>query len=57
MAGGKGVRLRPYTLKNPKPLIKIAGKTIVQRIVDLVLTNPNHKIKNLGFVIDQKNKI
>ena len=33
---GRGTRLRPQTLTTPKPLIEIAGKTIVQRIVDLV---------------------
>ena len=31
---GRGTRLRPHTLTTPKPLIKIAGKTIVQRLVE-----------------------
>ena len=31
---GRGTRLRPHTLTTPKPLIKIAGKPIVQRLVE-----------------------
>ncbi len=52
---GKGTRLRPQTLTTPKPLINIAGRTIIQRIVDLV-SKSNITIENIGFVIEQKNK-
>ena len=31
---GRGSRLRPHTLTTPKPLIPIAGKPIVQRLVE-----------------------
>ena len=34
MAGGKGMRLRPYTDVLPKPLIPVGNKTIVERIID-----------------------
>jgi len=34
MAGGKGTRLRPYTETCPKPLLPIAGKPILEHIVD-----------------------
>jgi dTDP-glucose pyrophosphorylase len=33
MAGGKGVRLRPLTENCPKPMIQIAGRPILERIV------------------------
>jgi len=34
IAGGEGVRLRPYTADRPKPMIEIAGKPILQRQVE-----------------------
>jgi len=33
MAGGKGMRLRPLTEKLPKPMIKVAGRPILERII------------------------
>jgi len=33
MAGGRGERLRPYTDVVPKPMIKIAGRPILERLV------------------------
>lgn len=33
MAGGKGTRLRPLTYDVPKPMIKVAGRPILERIV------------------------
>ena len=34
MAGGKGVRLRPYTEDCPKPMLDVGGKPILQHIID-----------------------
>lgn len=34
MAGGKGTRLRPYTEKCPKPMLHVAGKPILQHIIE-----------------------
>lgn len=33
MAGGKGERLRPLTLRVPKPMIMVAGRPILERLV------------------------
>lgn len=33
MAGGRGKRLRPYTDKVPKPLLKVGRSTIIERIM------------------------
>lgn len=33
MAGGKGMRLRPLTEKCPKPMIQVAGRPILERVV------------------------
>jgi dTDP-glucose pyrophosphorylase len=34
MAGGKGTRLRPHTENCPKPLLLVAGKPILEHIID-----------------------
>ncbi len=34
MAGGKGVRLRPHTENCPKPLLPVAGKPILEHILE-----------------------
>lgn len=48
---GKGKRLRPHTLTTPKPLIPIAGKPIVQRLVEDIAKVTPEKIQKIGFVI------
>ena len=34
MAGGEGTRLRPYTEKCPKPMLPIAGKPMLEHIIE-----------------------
>ncbi|MCL1899337.1 MAG: sugar phosphate nucleotidyltransferase [Promicromonosporaceae bacterium] len=36
LAGGKGVRLRPYTFVLPKPLIPLGAETILERVIGRV---------------------
>jgi glucose-1-phosphate thymidylyltransferase len=48
---GKGKRLRPHTLTTPKPLIPIAGKPIVQRLVEDISKVTPEKIEKIGFVV------
>lgn len=48
---GRGSRLRPHTLTVPKPLIPIAGKPIVQRIVEDFSASLDVQIDEIAFVI------
>lgn len=48
---GMGKRMRPHTLSVPKPLIKIAGKPIVQRLVEEIAKVSNEKIEEIAFII------
>ena len=48
---GRGKRLRPHTLTTPKPLVPIAGKPIVERLVYDIANVCDDKIEEIGFVI------
>tara|TARA_B100000795_G_scaffold131895_1_gene98434 strand:+ start:5066 stop:6064 length:999 start_codon:yes stop_codon:yes gene_type:complete len=48
---GRGSRLRPHTLTVPKPLIPIAGKPIVQRLVEDITRVCGQKVEEIAFVI------
>lgn len=48
---GRGSRLRPHTLTVPKPLIPIAGKPIVHRLVEDIAGVLNQKIDEIAFII------
>lgn len=48
---GLGKRLRPHTLTIPKPLLPIAGKPIVQRLVEDIAAVIDEKINEIAFVI------
>ncbi len=47
---GKGTRLRPHTLTVPKPLISVAGKPIVQRLVEDLASSYNGPIEEVAFI-------
>ena len=48
---GMGKRMRPHTLTVPKPLIPIAGKPIVQRLVEDIAKVCQEPIEEVAFVI------
>jgi len=48
---GWGSRLRPHTLTVPKPMIPIAGKSIVQRLVEKLSSSVKESIDEVVFII------
>jgi glucose-1-phosphate thymidylyltransferase len=50
---GRGSRLRPHTLTIPKPLIPIAGKPIVHRLVEDIASVLNQPIAEVAFIIHE----
>jgi glucose-1-phosphate thymidylyltransferase len=50
---GRGSRLRPHTLTVPKPLIPIAGKPIVHRLVEDIAGVLNQEIEEVAFIIHE----
>ncbi|MEJ7647254.1 MAG: sugar phosphate nucleotidyltransferase [Chryseolinea sp.] len=48
---GLGKRMRPHTLTVPKPLLPIAGKPIVHRLIEDIAKVCPEKIDNIGFII------
>jgi glucose-1-phosphate thymidylyltransferase len=53
---GVGSRLRPHTLTTPKPLTVIAGKPIVQRLVEDIAGVIDEKIEEIAFIIGPPTK-
>jgi len=48
---GMGKRMRPHTLTTAKPLIPIAGKPIVQRLVEDIVRTANEPVEEIAFII------
>ncbi len=48
---GRGKRMRPHTLSVPKPLIPIAGKPIVQRLVEDIVEVCGQAVNEVAFII------
>ncbi|NQY04699.1 MAG: nucleotidyltransferase [Flavobacteriaceae bacterium] len=48
---GRGSRLRPHTLTVPKPLIPVAGKPIVHRLVSDIAEVLGEPIEEIAFVL------
>ena len=48
---GRGSRLRPHTLRTPKPLVPVACKPIVEWLVRDIINLCPDKVDTIGFVI------
>lgn len=48
---GMGKRMRPHTLTVPKPLVPVAGKPIVQHLVEDIAAMSSEKIDEVAFII------
>lgn len=50
---GMGKRMRPHTLTTPKPLVPIAGKPMVHRIVEDIVQTTDQQVDEIAFVISR----
>src|ERR1051326_1231287 len=48
---GMGKRMRPHTLTVPKPLLPVAGKSIVQRLVEDIASMCPEKVDEVAYII------
>lgn len=48
---GMGKRLRPHTLTTAKPLLPIAGKPIVQRLVEDIVALSDQNVTEIAYVV------
>ncbi len=48
---GMGKRMRPHTLTTPKPMLHVAGKPIVQRMVEDIIQTSKEKVEEIAFII------
>lgn len=48
---GYGTRLRPHTWSKPKPLIQIAGKTVLDHVLDIISTAADLEDCRLAFIV------
>ncbi len=53
---GMGKRMRPHTLTTPKPLIPIAGKPMVQHIVEDITKVCDEPVDEIAFVVGRFGK-
>jgi MurNAc alpha-1-phosphate uridylyltransferase len=53
LAAGKGERMRPLTLSVPKPLVPLAGRTLLDRVLDRLAAGVKTAVVNVHYLPDQ----
>ena len=48
---GRGTRLKPFTLKTPKPLINVAGRPIVSHLISQIALSINTNIEEIIYIV------
>ena len=48
---GRGSRLRPHTLTTAKPLVKIAGKSILAQLIKDAVKLVDEPIEEMAFIV------
>lgn len=57
LAGGQGLRLRPFTKNNPKPMILVNGKPFLEYLIELLKENGIKEVLILtGYLADKIEK-
>ncbi len=48
---GLGKRLRPFTLTTAKPLLKIAGKSVLRRLTEKIIRSVGAEVTDVAFIV------